>query len=85
MDIAHLDGGKAALQVLAWPLNSRPGKVNIQKSSPRSTTWIKAQVTFRKIDVFFLVLFRATAPNLKTMELSLDDFSVTEGQCVPAL
>lgn len=75
-------GGKAALQVLAWPLNGRPGKVNIQKSSPRATTWIKAQVTFRKIDDFFLVLFRATAPNRKTMDLSLDDFSVTEGQCI---
>ena len=82
MNIIHLGGGKAALQVLAWPLNGRPGKVNIQKSSPRATTWIKAQVTFRKIDDILLVLFRATAPNRKTMDLSLDDFSVTEGQCI---
>lgn len=75
-------GGKAALQVLAWPVNGRPGKVDIQKSSPRSTTWIKAQITFRKIDDAFIILFRTTAPNFKKLDLSLDDVSVTEGKCV---
>jgi len=74
-------GGRAALQVLAWPLNGRPGKVDVMKSSPRSTTWIKAQITFRKIDNSFIILFRATAPNLKEMDVSLDDVSVSEGNC----
>ena len=74
-------GGNAALQVLAWPVNGRPGKVDVLKSSPRSTTWIKAQITFRKIDDFFIILFRATAPNLKEMDVSLDDVSVTDGRC----
>jgi len=74
-------GGNAALQVLAWPINGRPGKVDVLKSSPRSTTWIKAQITFRKIDDFFIILFRATAPNLKEMDVSLDDVSVTDGRC----
>ena len=39
------DGGKSPLQVLAWPYRGRPGKVNIQRDSPDSNTWIRAQVT----------------------------------------
>merc|ERR1712150_97908 len=74
-------GGQAALQVMAWPVNGRPGKVDVLKSSPRSTTWIKAQITFRKIDDSFIILFRATSPNLKKMDVSLDDVSVVEGRC----
>ena len=67
--------------MLAWPIHGRPGKVDVQKNSPRSTTWIKAQITFRKINDFFIILFRATAPDLKEMDVSLDDVSVTEGKC----
>ena len=70
------------MQVLAWPVNGRPGKVDIMKNSPRSTTWIKAQITFRKIDDDFVVVFRATAPNFKEMDISLDDVLVTEGKCI---
>ena len=81
INILATGGGRAALQVLAWPLNGRPGKVDVMKSSPRSTTWIKAQITFRKIDNSFIILFRATAPNLKEMDVSLDDVSVAEGNC----
>ena len=44
------------MQVLAWPYNGRPGKVNVMRSSPNPATWIRAQVTFRKVDNFFIVL-----------------------------
>jgi len=71
------------LQVLAWPFKGRPGRVNIQRSSPTESTWIRAQVTFRKIDNFFLVVFRGTAPTGTTdkMMLAIDDVTVTEGRC----
>ena len=44
------DGGNTALQVVAWPFGGRPGKVNVMRSSPNPATWIRAQVTFRKLD-----------------------------------
>lgn len=70
------------LQVLAWPFKGRPGRVNILRSSPTESTWIRAQVTFRKIDNFFLVVFRGTAPSGKDqMMLAIDDVTVTEGKC----
>ncbi len=43
-ELYFLDGGKSPLQVLAWPYRGRPGKVNIQRDSPDSNTWIRAQV-----------------------------------------
>ena len=76
-----LDGGNTALQVLAWPYNGRPGKVNVMRSSPNPATWIRAQVTFRKVDNFFIVLFRAVAPNENNLYMAIDDVSVTEGAC----
>merc|ERR1712079_380255 len=70
----YLDnGGKAPLQVIAWPYNGRPGKVNVQKSSPNPATWIRAQVTFRKVENFFVVLFRSVAPKSDNMYLAIDD------------
>jgi len=75
------NGGNTALQVLAWPYNGRPGKVNVMRSSPNPATWIRAQVTFRKVDNFFIVLFRAVAPNENNLYMAIDDVSVTEGAC----
>ena len=75
------NGGNTALQVLAWPYNGRPGKVNVMRSSPNPATWIRAQVTFRKVDNFFVVLFRAVAPDQNNVYIAIDDVSVNEGAC----
>lgn len=78
----YLDnGGKSPLQVIAWPYNGRPGKVNVQRSSPNPATWIRAQVTFRKVENFFVVLFRSVAPKSDNMYLAIDDVTVTNGSC----
>ena len=79
--ICSLDGDNAPLQVVAWPYNGRPGKVNVMRSSPNPATWIRAQVTFRKVDNFFVVLFRAVAPQKDNMYLAIDDVTVTNGSC----
>ena len=76
------DGGNSPLQVLAWPYRGRPGKVNIQRDSPDGDTWIRAQVTFRKVENFFVILFRASSPGRKKMFIALDDVSVDDGACV---
>ena len=75
------DGGNSPLQVLAWPYRGRPGKVNIRRDSPTSDTWIRAQVTFRKVDNFFVILFRAVSPSFKKLSIALDDVSVRDGAC----
>jgi len=78
----YLDnGGSSPLQVIAWPFNGRPGKVNVMRSSPKPATWIRAQVTFRKVDNFFVVLFRSVAPKSENMYLAIDDVLVTNGSC----
>jgi len=79
----HSGGGSRSppLQVLAWPFKGRPGRVNIQRASPTDSTWIRAQVTFRKIDNFFLVVFRGTSASGGKMMLAIDDVTVTEGKC----
>lgn len=75
--------GNSPLQVLAWPYHGRPGKVNIQRDSPASSdAWVRAQITFRKVDNFFVILFRATSPTLKKLYIALDDVSVQDGPCV---
>ena len=51
------------------------------RSSPNPATWIRAQVTFRKVDNFFIVLFRAVAPDQNNVYMAIDDVSVTEGAC----
>ena len=79
--IFFLDGGNSPLQVLAWPYNGRPGKVNVKLNSPNPATWIRAQVTFRKVDNFFVLLFRSVAPAADNMYLAIDDVSVTDGSC----
>ncbi len=75
------DGGNTPLQVLAWPYRGAPGKVNVQRSSPTPGSWIRAQVTFRRVDNFFVVLFRSTAPNGDKLYLAIDDVAVSEGAC----
>lgn len=75
------DGGKSPLEVLAWPYRGRPGKVNILRDSPDSDTWIRAKVTFRKVNNFFVILFRATSPTAKKMYVALNDVSVEDGAC----
>jgi len=75
------DGGNTALQVVAWPFRGRPGKVNVMRSSPNPATWIRAQVTFRKVDNSWIILFRAAAPIKDKLYLAIDDVNVTEGSC----
>lgn len=78
----YLDnGGESPLQVIAWPYNGRPGKVNVMRSSPLPQTWIRAQVTFRKVENFFVILFRSVAPKSDHMYLAIDDVLVTNGSC----
>ena len=70
------------LQVVVWPLHGRPGLVKIQRSSPDVGTWIRAQVTFRKISNSFVVLFRAESNNRSgKVNLAIDDVAVSEGSC----
>ena len=73
----NTDGGESPLQVIAWPYNGRPGKVNVMRSSPLPQTWIRAQVTFRKVENFFVILFRSVAPKSDHMYLAIDDVNIT--------
>ena len=57
------------------------GKVNVMRSSPNPATWIRAQVTFRKVDNSWIILFRAAAPIKDKLYLAIDDVNVTEGSC----
>ncbi len=54
--------------------------MDIQRDSPDSATWIRAQVTFRKVENFFVILFRAKSP--AKLYVALDDVSVQDGPCV---
>ena len=72
---------RAPLEVLAWPFRGRPGKVNIQRDSPNEVSWIRAEVTFRRVENFFVILFRATSPTAKKLYVALDDVSVKDGAC----
>jgi hypothetical protein len=75
-------GEKAPLQVLAWPFRGRPGKINIFRDSPDRSTWIRAQVTYRNIDNFFLIMFRgAGSTRYDNLHLAVDDITVTTGKC----
>lgn len=51
------------------------------RSSPEPATWIRAQVTFRKVDNFFVVLFRAASTDQDKLYLAIDDVAVTDGSC----
>jgi hypothetical protein len=55
--------------------------VNIQRDSPDDSTWIRAEVTFRRVENFFVILFRASSPDAKKLYVALDDVSVKDGAC----
>jgi len=72
-----------ALTVLAWPFKGKPGKVNIIRDSPDSATWIRAQVTFRNIENYFLVMMRSQGPRNQRglLQLAIDDVVISAGVC----
>ncbi len=41
------------------------------------------QVTFRKVENFFVILFRARSPSAKKLYVALDDVEVEDGPCQP--
>ncbi|XP_023342239.1 peptidase inhibitor 16 [Eurytemora carolleeae] len=71
------------LTVMAWPFKGKPGKINIIRDSPDPGTWIRAQVTYRNIDNYFLVMLRGKGPaqTRGKLYLAVDDLTVREGQC----
>jgi len=76
-------GEKHTLTVLAWPNRGKPGRVSIHQDSPDRNTWVRAQVTFKKVDRDFLLMFRALGPkgNEGSLILALDDVIVKSGRC----
>jgi len=76
-------GESMPLRVLAWPFKGKPGKVNILRDSPDTKTWIRAQITYRNIDNYFLVMLKSAGPSERTarMYLALDDVIIREGAC----
>jgi len=76
-------GRKTSLQVVAWPYKGKPGKISVFRDSPSDMAWVRAQITFRHIDNFFLVMFRAGGPATKTdsLHLALDQVRVLPGKC----
>jgi len=79
--LSRFSKNKTPLEVLAWPFRGRPGKVNIQRDSPNENSWIRAEVTFRRVENFFVILFRATSPSARKLFVALDDVSVKDGAC----
>jgi len=77
-------GERHILTVLAWPNRGKPGKVSIHQDSPDRNTWVRAQVTFKKVDRDFLLMFRALGPkgSQGSLILALDDVRVKRGRCV---
>jgi len=76
-------GESMPLRVLAWPFKGKPGKVNILRDSPDTKTWIRAQITYRNIDNYFLVMLKSAGPPQRSsrMYLALDDVTIREGEC----
>lgn len=80
------EGHKSSLQVVAWPYRGKPGKISVFRDSPSASAWVRAQITFRKIDNFFLIMFRAGGPATKGDQLyiALDQVKVLPGKCQTA-
>jgi len=76
-------GDSVPLTVLAWPYKGKPGKVRILRDSPDPNTWIRAQVTYRNINNYFLVMLKSSGPQnlLARILLAIDDVTITEGSC----
>eukprot|EP00092_Neocalanus_flemingeri_P017311 GFUD01018723.1.p1 GENE.GFUD01018723.1~~GFUD01018723.1.p1 ORF type:complete len:419 (+),score=119.43 GFUD01018723.1:73-1257(+) len=76
-------GNKSALTVIAWPFRGKPGKISVFRDSPGQSAWVRAQITFRKIDNYFLVVFRAGGPATRedVLHVAVDDVRVVQGVC----
>ena len=103
LSLADLGAGgrKSSLQVVAWPYRGKPGKISVFRDSPSASTWViplhqacyisilqvRAQITFRHIDNFFLVMFRAGGPATKgdSLHLALDQVLPDVRRSDPAL
>ena len=81
--ILQLAGYKSALTAIAWPYRGKPGKISVFRDSPGVDGWVRAQITFRQIDNYFLVMFRAGGPPTRedVLYLAVDEVEVTEGVC----
>ena len=57
--------------------------VSVFRDSPGQAAWVRAQITFRKIDNEFLVMFRARGPATRDdiLRIALDDVRVVAGVC----
>jgi len=70
------------LTVLAWPRTGRPGRVSVVQDSPDEDTWVRAQVTYRKVDTQFVVMFRARNTGAGgSLVLAVSDVRVIQGAC----
>lgn len=78
-----IKGRKSSLQAVVWPYRGKPGKISVFRDSPRTGGWVRAQITFRKIDTYFLVMFRAGGPSTKTdsIHMAIDQVAVLPGKC----
>lgn len=76
-------GKSVPLAVLAWPFKGKPGRITIDRDSPNLSTWIRAQITFRNVDNYFLIMMKSTGPGslLGRNYLAIDDVTVNEGVC----
>jgi len=76
-------GNKSSLTVIAWPYKGKPGKISVFRDSPSKSAWVRAQITFRNIDNYFLVMFRAGGPATREdiLHVAVDDVRVVEGVC----
>jgi len=74
-------GYKSSIQVVAWPYRGKPGRISVFRDSHED--WVQAQITFRNIDNFFLVMFRAGGPATRgdSLYIALDDIRILEGKC----
>jgi len=76
-------GDSVPMTVMAWPFRGKPGKVSIVRDSPDFNTWVRAQVTYRNIENYFLVMIKSSGPKEKRADLylAIDDVHITEGKC----
>jgi len=76
-------GRKSSLSVVAWPYRGKPGRISVFKDSPDPSKWVKAQITFRKVDNNFLLMFRGGGPSTTkdNLHLAVDQIKITPGKC----
>ena len=68
---------------MVWPYKEKPGKISVFRDSPGVSRWMSAEITFRNVDKYFLLLFRTGGPATKNdfLYLAVDDVNVVEGHC----